>query len=135
MAASQGADAGKGGGANRSRGVRPSQTALWMPCGSRSDGAAFGQRLDGRDEIPVALIVGEIAESFIRIEEQVFFPFVCDAFVFDAARLEADDLPCASGPFAALPEGNLRRAAALRGTAPRTSVSKAWLAASAVENW
>src|SRR5580693_8249500 len=67
------------------------QVAFKKDSGTRSYGAAFGQRFNRRDVVPMAVVVGEIAESFIRIEEQIFRPFISDAVFFHAARLKSDD--------------------------------------------
>jgi hypothetical protein len=42
--------------------------------------------------VPVAVVFGEIAKPFVRVEEDVFVPTVGDPFDLDGAALKADRL-------------------------------------------
>ena len=61
------------------------------------------------DVVPVAIVFGEIANGFVRIEEDVFVPVIADALDLDAAPLEADDFVIRAAKFAARAKGNERR--------------------------
>src|SRR5208282_494843 len=64
--------------------------------------------LANADVVPVAIVFREIANGFIRIEEDIFVPVIADALNLDAAPLEADDFVIGAAKFAARAEGNER---------------------------
>src|SRR5262249_49358158 len=63
------------------------------PCpGAARRRAAFGQRAQGRDDVPVPRVFGQIVETVVRIEEQVLAPLIGHAVDEDLTNLKTDDL-------------------------------------------
>src|ERR1700686_3786939 len=60
------------------------------------------------DVIPVAVIFGEIANGFVRIEEDILVPVIADALDLDGAALKADDFVIHAAKFAARAQRNQR---------------------------
>ena len=60
------------------------------------------------DVVPVALILAEIAETFVRIEEEIFVPVVAFAVGENAAALEADHFVVGAAQFSARAERDHR---------------------------
>src|SRR6185369_8377520 len=67
-----------------------------------------GRRLDDLDVVPVAVVLGEVAEPLVRIEEEVLVPAVRRPVDHDAANLVADRLPLLALERAARAERDLR---------------------------
>src|SRR5262249_31796057 len=60
------------------------------------------------DVVPVALVFGEVAESLVRIEEDVFVPKVADTVNHGASALKADNFVIGAAKFAAGTERDQR---------------------------
>jgi hypothetical protein len=68
-----------------------------------------GLFVDDGDVRPVSFVLAEIAESLLRVEQDVLVPRVGNTLHGDGALLEADDLVARTVPVAARAEWNLRR--------------------------
>src|ERR1700674_1405521 len=67
-----------------------------------------GQRLANTDVVPMAVVFAEIANAFVRIEQNVFGPVVADSFDLDAAPLESDDFVVGAAQLSARAQRNQR---------------------------
>src|SRR5580704_4779721 len=74
---------------------------------SRSE-SRLRQLFANADVVPMAVVFGEVARGFVRIEENIFVPVIANAVDGDAAALETDDFVIGAAKFAARAEGDER---------------------------